>query len=139
MAPALAEHRQLRPQDLLIGIFAVLSRDGENTLRINDESFHSAFGAALSVFRRKQGPTADVARLFYRDLVSKTYRKLDDSLAVAQRYGYVKIFNPTFEMLEINMTPRVAAQILSDWDEHKAIFEEAAQALRRKAAGRSVD
>jgi len=121
-------------EDLLIGILAVLARDGKTSIRINDRSFHAAFGDALAIFRDAGGELGDLAKTFYRDVVSKTYEKLEDALISAEHYGIVKIYNPAFERLEISITPRVAEQFLGDWPSvERSVIEKAAAQFRKRA------
>lgn len=128
---------QRQAEDLLIGILATLARNGKNTIRINDRNFHAAFGKALDVFRKAGGELESLAKSFYRDLVSKTYEKLDDAIISAEHYGMIKISNPSFERLEISITPRVAEQILSEWSsDDRARIEEATSEFRRRAIKR---
>jgi hypothetical protein len=123
--------------DLLIGILSVLAKDGKTTIRINDRSFHAAFGEALAIFRAAGGELGDLAKTFYRDVVSKTYEKLEDALISAEHYGMVKIYNPAFERLEISITPRVAEQVLADWPSgERTIIEKAAAEFHKRARSR---
>lgn len=124
-------------EDLLIGILSVLAKDGQTTIRINDRSFHAAFGEALAIFRDSGGELGELAKTFYRDVVSKTYEKLEDALISAEHYGMVKIYNPAFERLEISMTPRVAEQFLGEWpSSERTVIEKAATEFRRRARSR---
>jgi hypothetical protein len=125
--------QERKAEDLLIGALAVLAKEDVDTLRIDDRTFHAAFGAALEVFRKAGGRLEQLSRTFYRDVVSKTYEKLDDALISAEHFGMVKFPNPSYSRLEITITPRVAEQLLGDWsDAERETFRDAAHALKSK-------
>jgi len=121
----------LHVEDLLVGALAVLALQGITTLRTTDRSFHEHFGKALEVFKNSGGRLGELARRYYRDVVSQTYEALDDALITAEQFGFVKFPNPTYSRLQIAMTPRVARRLLEEIGaEHRGVFETAAKELK---------
>ena len=129
MSPTLTQGTK-RAEDLLVGALAVLALKGIDTLRVTDKSFHDRFATALETFRSAGGELAALADNYYKDIVTETYDELDHSLIAAEQFGLIKFPNPSYNRLQITITPREASRILDTWGERRAIFEQAAEALR---------
>ncbi|HZJ01071.1 MAG TPA: hypothetical protein VFD22_10455 [Gemmatimonadaceae bacterium] len=124
----------LKTEDLLIGMLAVLSLRGRDSVKTTDKAFHSAFGNALEVFKSDDSEIAKVADEYYPDIVSNTYDELNNALIVAEGYSLLRFPNPSYTRLQITMTPRVATTFLNGYGEKKELFEKAADALLKGLA-----
>ena len=124
----------LKTEDLLIGVLAVLSLRGKDSLKTTDKVFHSAFGAALDVFKNNDTRLARLAEAYYPDVVSNTYDELNHALIAAESYSLLRFPNPSYTRLQITMTPRVATTLLGTYGD-KEVFERAAEVLLERLAG----
>jgi hypothetical protein len=122
-----------RAEDLLIGTLAILALRGVDILRVTDSLFHDRFGAALEIFRGAGGELESLADNYYRDIVTETYDELDHSLIAAEQFGLIKFPNPSYNRLQITISPRTAHQILEGWGGDRQVFERAAEALYSNA------
>jgi hypothetical protein len=124
-----------RTEDLLIGILAVLALHGKETLRTTDKVFHRAFGDALEVFKRAEGPLKDLAEDYDPDVVTKTYDELNNALIAAEGFQLLRFPNPSYSRLQITMTPRVAESLLTKYPQQRQVFEAAAAVLCESIRG----
>jgi hypothetical protein len=125
----------LQTEDLLIGILAVLSLRGRDSLKTTDKIFHAAFGEALNVFRADTEGLGKLAESYYPDVVSNTYDELNHALIAAESHNLIRFPNPSYRRLQITMTPRVATALLNSYGNNTAIFEEAATLLLERLTG----
>jgi hypothetical protein len=121
-----------RPEDLLLGSLASLAASGYTTLRTTDRSFHEHFTRALDVFKDAGGLLGKLAGRYYIDIVSNTYDELDHALIAAEQYRFVGFPNPSYNRLQIKMTPKAAQTVLHEWPAaEQEVFKRAAQALKQ--------
>jgi hypothetical protein len=125
-----------RAEDLVIAILAELAMQNIDTLHMSDRKFHEHFGRVLERLREVRGELGELARQFYKNVVTDTYDELDHSLITAEQFGFVKFPNPTYSRLTIAITPRMAHRLLKPWDseERKAIHDAAKEIVRRQTA-----
>jgi hypothetical protein len=64
-------------------------------------------------------------------VVSRTYDQLDHALIAAEQLGWVKFPNPSYNRLQITMSPRDAKRLLDEWKDHIPVFMRAAEELVR--------
>jgi hypothetical protein len=123
-----------RAEDLVIAILAELATEGVDTLGISDRSIHDRFGKALEKLREDGGEISELARKFYKNVVTDTYDELDHSLIAAEQFGFVKFPNPSYSRATIAITPRMAYRLLKSWPpEQRESIQRAAAVMKDRS------
>jgi len=126
-----------RPEDLVIGLLAVLADRGVETLKTTDKVLHASFGAALGVFHAAGGTFEELAESFYSDVVTNTYDELNNAIIAAQGLNFLRFPNPSYSRLQLTIPPSAVSRILYKKFSaaQRKVFEEAATALQQSMRG----
>jgi len=112
-SPSGMKAKGLSAEDFAEGLLAALAVAGEQTITASQTQLHRAFREVLSELTKQEGLEVDLRDVDYDPLYSLS-GWLDQFLARAQRDLLISFPNPSYERMEIRVTPEEGQHLLDE-------------------------
>ena len=112
----------LSADDFAEGLIAALAINGDREITASQSQLHRAFRRVLSELQGCEDLKVDLTNVDY-DPLYQLSGWLDEFLARAQRDLFISFPNPSYERIEIQLSPEEGKSILQEHG-HPKVFEE---------------
>jgi len=120
----------LSADDFAEGLLAGLAVGNHNVIIASQSELHRAFKRVLSELQQRQDLKVDLRHVDY-DPLYQLSGWLDEFLARAQRDLLISFPNPSYERVEIQLTPEEGRSILNEFG-YSEIFKELSELFVRE-------